>query len=99
MVDSSADMKDEAGWKLLTGDVFRSPNRAKGLAVHVSHGQQPHGVPGHVSVGRGLRRRDRLLPTQRPRCVNTLAAWSVSERLGGAAANKKVSTSGNSCHL
>jgi len=37
MVDSSADMKDEAGWKLLTGDVFRSPNKAKSLAVHVSH--------------------------------------------------------------
>lgn len=36
MVDSSADMKDEAGWKLLTGDVFRSPNKAKSLAVHVS---------------------------------------------------------------
>lgn len=40
MVDSSADMKDEAGWKLLTGDVFRSPNRAKSLAVHVGSGVQ-----------------------------------------------------------
>lgn len=39
MVDSSADMKDEAGWKLLTGDVFRSPNRAKSLVVHVSPGR------------------------------------------------------------
>jgi hypothetical protein len=35
MVDSSADIKDEVGWKLLTGDVFRSPGRAKSLAVHV----------------------------------------------------------------
>lgn len=40
MVDSSADMKDEAGWKLLTGDVFRSPNRAKSLVVHVGSGVQ-----------------------------------------------------------
>jgi hypothetical protein len=25
VVDGSADMKDEAGWKLLTGDAFRAP--------------------------------------------------------------------------
>lgn len=56
MVDSSADMKDEAGWKLLTGDVFRSPNRAKGLAVHVSSiGEQPCAGCGAVCqcVGEG----------------------------------------------
>ena len=44
MVDSSADMKDEAGWKLLTGDVFRSPNKAKSLAVHVSCGRGRAGI-------------------------------------------------------
>jgi transmembrane 9 superfamily protein 2/4 len=50
MVDSSADMKDEAGWKLLTGDVFRSPNRGKGLAVHVSRTLCSTGL-GEVGVG------------------------------------------------
>lgn len=48
MVDSSAsDLKDEAGWKLLTGDVFRSPNKAKSLVVHVSAGGGGRGqLPG-----------------------------------------------------
>jgi transmembrane 9 superfamily protein 2/4 len=36
VVDGSADMKDEAGWKLLTGDAFRAPAGGKSLAVHVS---------------------------------------------------------------
>lgn len=36
MVDGSVDMKDESGWKLLTGDAFRSPAHSKALAVHVS---------------------------------------------------------------
>eukprot|EP00879_Flechtneria_rotunda_P009211 GHRR01009644.1.p1 GENE.GHRR01009644.1~~GHRR01009644.1.p1 ORF type:complete len:502 (+),score=157.04 GHRR01009644.1:1316-2821(+) len=40
VVDGSVDMKDEAGWKLLTGDAFRSPMNSKGLAVHVGSGVQ-----------------------------------------------------------
>lgn len=36
MVDGSVDMKDESGWKLLTGDAFRAPRNSKALAVHVS---------------------------------------------------------------
>lgn len=37
LVESSTlDMKDEAGWKLVTGDVFRAPNNSKMLAVQVS---------------------------------------------------------------
>ena len=36
LVESSTlDMKDEAGWKLVTGDVFRAPNNSKMLAVQV----------------------------------------------------------------
>lgn len=36
MVDSSTlDMKDEVGWKLVTGDVFRSPANSRYLAVHL----------------------------------------------------------------
>lgn len=59
MVDSSADMKDEAGWKLLTGDVFRSPNKAKSLAVHVSGGARYalggwDGPPGRGSASAPL---------------------------------------------
>lgn len=37
---SSLDMKDEAGWKLVTGDVFRAPNNSKSLAVQVASGVQ-----------------------------------------------------------
>ena len=40
MVDGSVDMKEEAGWKLLTGDVFRAPNNPKGLCVYVGTGTQ-----------------------------------------------------------
>jgi transmembrane 9 superfamily protein 2/4 len=32
---SSLDMKDEAGWKLVTGDAFRSPTGSRWLAVQV----------------------------------------------------------------
>jgi transmembrane 9 superfamily protein 2/4 len=35
MVDGSMDMKDEAGWKLLTGDVFRAPMMGRNLCVQV----------------------------------------------------------------
>eukprot|EP00882_Tetradesmus_deserticola_P003503 GHRQ01003706.1.p1 GENE.GHRQ01003706.1~~GHRQ01003706.1.p1 ORF type:complete len:729 (+),score=377.08 GHRQ01003706.1:96-2189(+) len=40
MVDGSSDMKDEAGWKLLTGDAFRAPTNGKSLAVHFGSGVQ-----------------------------------------------------------
>uniref|UniRef100_A0A383W4V4 Transmembrane 9 superfamily member n=1 Tax=Tetradesmus obliquus TaxID=3088 RepID=A0A383W4V4_TETOB len=40
VVDGSADMKDEAGWKLLTGDAFRAPAGGKSLAVHFGSGVQ-----------------------------------------------------------
>ena len=41
MVDSSTlDMKDEVGWKLVTGDVFRSPTSSRMLAVHLGSGVQ-----------------------------------------------------------
>lgn len=40
VVDGSVDMKDESGWKLLTGDAFRAPANSKGLAVHVGSGVQ-----------------------------------------------------------
>jgi transmembrane 9 superfamily protein 2/4 len=40
MVDGSVDMKDEAGWKLLTGDVFRAPTAPKALCVYVGTGTQ-----------------------------------------------------------
>jgi hypothetical protein len=37
MVDggSNLDMRDEAGWKLVTGDAFRAPPASKALAVQV----------------------------------------------------------------
>jgi transmembrane 9 superfamily protein 2/4 len=45
MVDGGAgDMKDEAGWKLLTGDVFRAPSRPKALCVYVGTGTQVGGA-------------------------------------------------------
>lgn len=41
MVDErAADAKEEAGWKLLTGDVFRAPASSKQLCVHVGSGVQ-----------------------------------------------------------
>jgi len=41
VVDSnSLDMKDEAGWKLVSGDVFRAPPSSKSLAVQVGSGVQ-----------------------------------------------------------
>ena len=43
VVDSGGgglDMRDEAGWKLVTGDVFRSPQSSKSLAVQVGSGVQ-----------------------------------------------------------
>ncbi|KAI8465394.1 MAG: Endomembrane protein 70-domain-containing protein [Monoraphidium minutum] len=40
MVDGSVDMKEEAGWKLLTGDVFRAPASPKRLCVYVGTGTQ-----------------------------------------------------------
>mmetsp|Transcript_15649 Transcript_15649/g.38973 ORF Transcript_15649/g.38973 Transcript_15649/m.38973 type:complete len:700 (-) Transcript_15649:257-2356(-) len=42
MVDggSGLDMRDEAGWKLVTGDVFRSPPAARSLAMHIGSGVQ-----------------------------------------------------------
>lgn len=43
MVDGSVDMKDESGWKLLTGDVFRAPQGAKSLCVYVGTGVQVRG--------------------------------------------------------
>lgn len=36
LVVDTASMKDEAGWKLLTGDVFRAPDSAASLAMQVS---------------------------------------------------------------
>jgi transmembrane 9 superfamily protein 2/4 len=35
MEGSSLDMKDEAGWKLVAGDVFRTPQASRRLAVQV----------------------------------------------------------------
>jgi len=40
MVDGSMDMKDEAGWKLLTGDVFRAPMMGRNLCVQFGSGVQ-----------------------------------------------------------
>ncbi len=37
---NSIDMKDDAGWKLVTGDVFRAPNNSRGLAVQLGSGVQ-----------------------------------------------------------
>lgn len=36
VVEGSVDMKEESGWKLLTGDAFRSPVNSKNLCVQVS---------------------------------------------------------------
>jgi len=52
MVDGSVDMKDEAGWKLLTGDVFRAPTSAKRLCVYVGSGTQVRSVGACLDVGR-----------------------------------------------
>ena len=38
---SSLDMKDEAGWKLVTGDAFRAPHHSRSLAVQVRPGSGP----------------------------------------------------------
>lgn len=46
MVDGNVDMKEEAGWKLLTGDVFRAPGNPKGLCVYVGTGTQVGGRGG-----------------------------------------------------
>lgn len=41
MLDANAaDLKDESGWKLVAGDVFRSPTNAMALCVHVGSGVQ-----------------------------------------------------------
>eukprot|EP00775_Hariotina_reticulata_P011626 gene11626-11770_t len=40
VADGSPDMKDESGWKLLTGDAFRAPTNSRSLAVHVGSGVQ-----------------------------------------------------------
>lgn len=42
MVDAAeaADAKDESGWKLLAGDVFRPPPNARLLCVYVGSGAQ-----------------------------------------------------------
>lgn len=41
MMDSSGpDMKDESGWKLVAGDVFRAPAYSPALCVHVGSGVQ-----------------------------------------------------------
>jgi transmembrane 9 superfamily protein 2/4 len=53
VVDGSADMKDEAGWKLLTGDAFRAPASGKSLAVHVSGWCCMQGRGRHRSVAGG----------------------------------------------
>ncbi|GMH32492.1 hypothetical protein BSKO_00326 [Bryopsis sp. KO-2023] len=37
---TAADLKEEAGWKLVSGDVFRAPSNATGLAVRVGSGVQ-----------------------------------------------------------
>lgn len=37
---TSADLKEEAGWKLVSGDVFRAPSNTSGLAVRVGSGLQ-----------------------------------------------------------
>lgn len=37
---NAADLKDEAGWKLLTGDAFRAPGHNRSLAVQVGSGVQ-----------------------------------------------------------
>eukprot|EP00798_Chlamydomonas_sp_ICE-L_P015250 gene15250-21332_t len=40
MTDTSLDLQDEAGWKLLAGDVFRAPAFSKALAVQIGTGVQ-----------------------------------------------------------
>lgn len=42
----SVDIKDEAGWKLVSGDVFRSPAASKMLAVQVGVGVEGHRLKG-----------------------------------------------------
>mmetsp|Transcript_12263 Transcript_12263/g.36002 ORF Transcript_12263/g.36002 Transcript_12263/m.36002 type:complete len:676 (-) Transcript_12263:344-2371(-) len=40
MDSSAADLKDDAGWKMVAGDVFRSPASSRWLAVQVGSGVQ-----------------------------------------------------------
>jgi hypothetical protein len=37
---NNLDLKDEAGWKLVSGDVFRAPSNSRGLVVHLGSGVQ-----------------------------------------------------------
>ncbi len=65
---NSADLKDEAGWKLLTGDVFRAPANSKSLAVQVRARAQARREPGATRCYRGGvegRRVLRLTPSRR----------------------------------
>lgn len=53
MLDSNAGPdKDEAGWKLVTGDVFRSPSGSKTLAVQVRAAQRLGGDGSGKQRGR-----------------------------------------------
>lgn len=40
MDGNNMDMKDEAGWKLVSGDVFRAPSNSRHLVVHLGSGVQ-----------------------------------------------------------
>lgn len=42
--DEPSDAKDESGWKLLAGDVFRAPADTKALCVYVGSGAQVGGL-------------------------------------------------------
>ncbi len=52
MVDgNNLDMRDEAGWKLVTGDAFRAPPGAKTLAVQVGAGGAQGGAQRSLCLG------------------------------------------------
>lgn len=40
VVEGNTDLKDEAGWKLVTGDAFRAPNNSHRFAVQIGSGVQ-----------------------------------------------------------
>jgi hypothetical protein len=67
------ELKEESGWKLLTGDVFRAPGRARALCVYFGSGTQVRaGRPGG-GVG-GWAEWARSGAGSRARCASTPAA-------------------------
>ena len=53
---NSLDMKDEAGWKLVTGDAFRAPNGSRSLAVQVGLGTAMKDCRS-IPIGSAVKRR------------------------------------------